>query len=140
MWLPSVVLGWSKLGDPLVSSAACRLLVLLPWHLGMAEFTEIGRHCAAENCNQQDFLPFKCDCCNGESERGALQHALLGLHGRGVLKLLAVDPSSCQNLHYYTQVFRRVRVNIQLALSAFFPRVLLSSAVNGAGHDTCHIR
>eukprot|EP00903_Cladosiphon_okamuranus_P014868 g13767.t1 len=31
----------------------------------MAEFTEVGRHCAAENCNQQDFLPFKCDCCGG---------------------------------------------------------------------------
>ncbi|CAM9313914.1 unnamed protein product, partial [Hapterophycus canaliculatus] len=31
----------------------------------MAEFTGIGKHCAAENCNQQDFLPFKCDCCDG---------------------------------------------------------------------------
>eukprot|EP00752_Nemacystus_decipiens_P010067 g8971.t1 len=31
----------------------------------MAEFTEIGKHCSVENCNQQDFLPFKCDCCSG---------------------------------------------------------------------------
>lgn len=32
----------------------------------MTEFTEVGLHCSAENCNQQDFLPFTCDCCNGE--------------------------------------------------------------------------
>lgn len=32
----------------------------------MTEFTGVGLHCSAENCNQQDFLPFTCDCCNGE--------------------------------------------------------------------------
>ncbi|CAM9850519.1 unnamed protein product [Ascophyllum nodosum] len=31
----------------------------------MTEFTALGLHCAAESCNQQDFLPFTCDCCNG---------------------------------------------------------------------------
>ncbi|CAM9090235.1 unnamed protein product [Ectocarpus sp. 6 AP-2014] len=31
----------------------------------MPEFTGVGKHCEAENCNQQDFLPFECDCCNG---------------------------------------------------------------------------
>jgi hypothetical protein len=24
----------------------------------------IGKHCAFPECNQLDFLPFKCDCCN----------------------------------------------------------------------------
>ncbi len=35
----------------------------------MSEFTQIGKHCAAENCNQQDFLPFTCDCCQSKCER-----------------------------------------------------------------------
>ena len=34
----------------------------------MTDFTGVGLHCAAENCNQQDFLPFTCDCCNGECD------------------------------------------------------------------------
>lgn len=32
----------------------------------MTEFTGVGLHCSAKGCNQQDFLPFTCDCCNGE--------------------------------------------------------------------------
>eukprot|EP00904_Undaria_pinnatifida_P001392 jgi/Undpi1/11253/HiC_scaffold_30.g13551.m1 len=29
------------------------------------EFHDLGKHCSAENCGQQDFLPFKCDACSG---------------------------------------------------------------------------
>ena len=28
------------------------------------EFNDVGTHCQAANCNQQDFLPFKCDHCS----------------------------------------------------------------------------
>ena len=27
------------------------------------EFGKVGKHCDAELCNQQDFLPFECDFC-----------------------------------------------------------------------------
>ncbi|OQR90874.1 hypothetical protein THRCLA_09176 [Thraustotheca clavata] len=26
---------------------------------------DIGKHCSKPGCNQQDFLPFECDCCHG---------------------------------------------------------------------------
>ncbi|KAF6259729.1 hypothetical protein COO60DRAFT_981515 [Scenedesmus sp. NREL 46B-D3] len=29
-----------------------------------ADLLGIGQHCAMPDCNQLDFLPFKCDCCN----------------------------------------------------------------------------
>ena len=29
----------------------------------MAQFSHIGKHCAAAGCNRQDFLPFSCDSC-----------------------------------------------------------------------------
>lgn len=30
----------------------------------MADFTDLGQHCSDPYCNQCDFLPFQCDCCN----------------------------------------------------------------------------
>lgn len=27
------------------------------------EFAHVGSHCDFVGCNQQDFLPFQCDCC-----------------------------------------------------------------------------
>eukprot|EP00903_Cladosiphon_okamuranus_P005586 g5559.t1 len=27
------------------------------------EFHDLGKHCSAEDCRRQDFLPFKCDAC-----------------------------------------------------------------------------
>ena len=29
----------------------------------MVEFAHVGNHCAIDDCNQQDFLPFECAYC-----------------------------------------------------------------------------
>ncbi|CAM9815066.1 unnamed protein product, partial [Heterosigma akashiwo] len=31
----------------------------------MAFFSNLGKQCSLQDCQQQDFLPFRCDCCNG---------------------------------------------------------------------------
>lgn len=31
---------------------------------GTEAFPDLGRHCQRSDCNQLDFLPFKCDGCH----------------------------------------------------------------------------
>ncbi|CAM9815782.1 unnamed protein product [Discosporangium mesarthrocarpum] len=43
----------------------------------MADFSNLGLHCAVADCNQKDFLPFICDCCN---ESFCLPHRSYAAH------------------------------------------------------------
>jgi len=40
-------------------------------------FAEVGDHCSMTTCNRQDFLPFKCDCCNNTY---CLEHRTYSAH------------------------------------------------------------
>lgn len=63
------------------SEEFCRVLVgSLPKitnTTSMAEFSELGKHCSLNDCNQRDFLPFTCDCC---SKVFCLQHRSYNEH------------------------------------------------------------
>lgn len=42
-----------------------------------ADLMSLGQHCSVSDCNQLDFLPFKCDCC---SRVYCLQHRSYAAH------------------------------------------------------------
>lgn len=45
--------------------------------MGTPEFPDLGKHCAVEDCNLIDFLPFNCDRCN---KVYCLEHRSYGKH------------------------------------------------------------
>ena len=54
------------------------------------EFDHVGGHCAAEACNQRDFLPFTCSTCKETfclAHRSALAHNCSGADSRDVTSI-----------------------------------------------------
>lgn len=54
------------------------------------EFDNVGSHCAAEGCNQRDFLPFTCDGCNKPfclAHRSGLAHNCAGSERKDVTSI-----------------------------------------------------
>ena len=54
------------------------------------EFDHVGSHCAADGCNQRDFLPFTCDGCHKPfclAHRSGLAHNCAGAERKDVTSI-----------------------------------------------------
>ncbi|CAM9587796.1 unnamed protein product [Discosporangium mesarthrocarpum] len=73
------------------------------------EFHDLGKHCSSEDCKQQDFLPFKCNACNGIF---CLQHRSHSAHACTMVGVLDKRVPECPLCNKALKVAPGIDINV----------------------------
>ena len=63
------------------------------------DFVNLGKHCSLENCHRDDYLPFKCDCCEDffcAEHRLAPDHSCKQIHKLDANNRVALVCADCE--------------------------------------------